>query len=101
MGSGVGHDNDITRYSAVAVAQPTFDLLPGFVLFKGQAGFLDKLTGEGGGIVVDDPVFVLSFVNRTVDYRRSSAAAFSSRLKISSTCWSNRRGSRNRPVRRC
>ncbi len=57
MGSGVGHDNGIPHFSAVAVAQPTFDLLPAFVLYKGQAGLLDKLRGEGGGIVVDDPVF--------------------------------------------
>lgn len=65
-----GHNRSMTFYSAVAVAQPTFGLLPGFVLFKGQAGLLDKLIGEGGGIVVDDPVFEKTYTLDGADQKR-------------------------------
>ncbi|MBK5226069.1 MAG: hypothetical protein JJD96_05810 [Thermoleophilia bacterium] len=70
VGSGPANENHITRYSAVAVAQPTFGLLPGFVLFKGQANLFDKLRGEGGGIVVDDPVFEKTYTLDGADQKR-------------------------------
>lgn len=69
-GSGVGHDNDFTHTFVAAQGQPTFNLLPGFVLTKDQPNFLEKILGTEGGIVIDDPEFEKTYTLDGEDQKR-------------------------------
>ncbi|MDO8736049.1 MAG: hypothetical protein Q7K29_03095 [Thermoleophilia bacterium] len=69
-GAGVGNDSDFTHTFLVAQSQPSFNLLPAFVLVKDQPNFLEKLLGNEGGIVVDDPEFEKTYTLDGPDQKR-------------------------------
>jgi hypothetical protein len=70
VGGGVGHDNDITHTFVVAQGQPAFKLLPAFVLVKDHPDFIEKLLGNEGGIVIDDPEFEKTYTLDGEDQKR-------------------------------
>lgn len=69
-GGGVGHSNDITHTFVAASCQPVFDLLPAFVLVRDQPNFLERLLGNEGGIVIDDPEFEKTYTLDGDDQKR-------------------------------
>lgn len=69
-GAGVGNDTDFTHTFMVAQGQPMFNLLPGFVLVEDQPNFVEKLLGESGGIVIEDPDFEKTYTLDGPDQKR-------------------------------
>lgn len=66
----VGSNNDFTHTFLVAQSQPAFNLLPAFVLVRDQPDFLEKLFGNEGGIVIDDPEFEKTYTLDGPDQKR-------------------------------